>query len=243
MNDGLYQFIVGTLDLFLWGGELIGEENLPRRGPAVFIANHHEAAGPIAAACSIPLRLYTWSVADMVDEEKAAAWLKWDFVERTLHLKPPVSAWVAKGLSKITVPLLRSLGCIPVYKGEYERMVETLRLSMDVLRQGKFLLVFPEDNMLPKDPETKMASFQRSFARLGELYYEETGQRLEFYPVAVHPKGYVLVGKAVAFNPLNPVGQERHRLKDLMEDTVRAMYLQVENKVGGEVGALTPQHK
>jgi len=243
MQDGLYQFIVGVLDLFLWGGELVGEENLPRRGPAVFIANHLEATGPIAAACSIPLRLYPWSVADMVDKEKAAAWLKWDFVERTLHLKPPASVWVAKVLSRITVPMLRSLGCIPVYKGDYERMVETLRLSMDVLRQGKFLLVFPEDNMMPKDAETQMQPFQRSFARLGEMYYEETGQRLEFYPVAVHPEGYVVVGKAVAFDPLNPVGLERHRLKDLMEDTVRAMYLQVENKAGREVSALTPQHK
>jgi hypothetical protein len=75
------------------------------------------------------------------------------------------------------------------------------------------------------------------------MYYEETGQRLEFYPVAVHPTGHVVVGKAVAFDPLNPVGLERHRLKDLMEESVRAMYLQVENKAGGEVVALTPQHK
>ncbi|MGA2489100.1 MAG: hypothetical protein ABSF99_02780 [Anaerolineales bacterium] len=243
MKDGLYQFIVGVLDLFMWGGELVGEENLPRHGPAVFIVNHHEAIGPIAAGCSIPLRLYPWSVADMVDEEKAAAWLKWDFVERTLHLKPPASAWVAKWLSKITVPLLRSLGCIPVFKGDYDRMVDTLGLSMDVLRQGKFLLVFPEDNMLPANPETGMRPFQRSFARLGEMYYQETGERLEFYPVAVHPAGYVKVGKAVTFNPLNPVGIERHRLKNLMEDTVRTMYLQVEHEPGSEVAALTPQHK
>jgi len=243
MKDGLYQLIVGVLDLFLWGGELVGEDNLPRRGPAVFIANHHEATGPIAVACAIPLRLYAWSVADMVDEEKAAAWLKWDFVERTLHLKPPASAWVAKWLSKITVPFLRSLGNIPVYKGDYDRMVDTLRLSMDVLRQGKFLVVFPEDNMPPPDPLTGMRPFQRSFARLGEMYYEETGERLEFYPVAAHPSGYVTIGKAVAFNPLNAVGIERHRLKNLMEDTVRTMYLQVEYKTVSEVAALTPLHK
>jgi hypothetical protein len=243
MKEGLYQFIVGVLDLFLWGGELVGEENLPRHGPAVFIANHHEAAGPIAVACSIPLRLYAWAVADMVDQEKAAAWLKWDFVERTLHIKPPASAWVAKRLSKITVPFLRSLGCIPVYKGDYDRMIDTLRLSMDVLRQGGFLLVFPEDNMLPADPVTGMRPFQRSFARLGEMYYGETGERLEFYPVAVHPSGYVIIGKAVAFNPLNAMGLERHRLKELMEDTIRTMYLEVEHEPGSEAAALTPQHK
>ena len=116
--------------------------------------------------------MYSWVVADMVDEERAAAWLKWDFVERTLHLKPPTSAWVARRLSRITVPFLRSLGCIPVYKGNYDRMVDTLRLSMDVLQQDKFLLVFPEDLLLPADPETHMKPFQRSFARLGEMYNE-----------------------------------------------------------------------
>lgn len=243
MRDGLYQFIVSTLDLFLWGGRLVGEENLPLRGPVVFIANHHESLGPIAVYCSIPLRLYSWSVADMVDKEKAAAYLKWDFVERTLHLKPPTSAWVAEAISNISVPFLRSLGCIPVYKGEYDRMAETLRMSMDILRQGRFLLVFPEDSLLPADPETNICPFQRSFVRLGEIYYAETGERLQFYPVAVHAKGVVMVGKPVAFDPLNRVGLERSRLKDIMEKSVHAMYLQLERGSSGEAIPLTVQHK
>jgi hypothetical protein len=243
MNDRLYQFIVGTLDLFLWGGQLMGEANLPHKGPAVFIANHLEAVGPIAMYCSMPFRLYTWTVADMVDKEKAAAYLEWDFVERNLHLGPPLSAWVARGISNISVPFLRSLGCIPVYKGLYDQMVDTLRLSMDILRQGKFLLVFPEDSLLTKDPETNIAPFQRSFARLGEMYHAETGSRLEFYPVAVHPKGVVMVGKPVAFDPLNRPGLERSRLKDIMEDSIRSMYLQVESRTAAESAALTPQHK
>ena len=239
MKDGMYHFIVSVLDVFLWGGELVGEELLPRGGPAVIIANHLEALGPIAADCSIPRRLYAWTVADMVDEEKAAAWLKWDFVERTLGLKPPVSAWVAKWLSKITVPFLRSLGCIPVYKGDYDRMADTLRLSMDLLRLGRFLLVFPEDYRLPADPVTGMKPFQHSFARLGEKYFAETGERLGFYPVAIHPSGYVMVGKVVTFNPTYAVGTERQRLKCLMENAVRNMYMQMEE--GDSSNMLTPQ--
>jgi 1-acyl-sn-glycerol-3-phosphate acyltransferase len=244
MKDGTYQLIASLLDLFLWGGELVGEENLPRRGPAVFIANHLDATGPIATVSSIPLRLHPWMVADMMDRDLAPAWLQWDFVERQLHFRPPASRWFAAALARLVVPLFYSLGCIPVYRSDYERMqATTLPMSMEVLRQGKFLLVFPEDNRLPLDPTTKMAPFQHTFVRLGENYFEETGERLPFHPVAIHPSGYVMVGKAVAFDPLNPAGLERHRLKDLLEDTVRAMILKMENASGGEVGALTPQHK
>ena len=239
MNDRTNHFLMRVINLFLWGGEMVGQENLPPRGPAVFIANHLEAIGPIAAYCSIPLRLYAWTIADMVDEEKAADWLKWDFVERTLELQPPVSAWVAKGLSKITVPLLRSLGCIPVYQGDYDRLADTLQLSMDVLRQRKCLLIFPEDNRLPEDPVTGMKPFQHSFARLGEKYFAETGGRLEFYPVAIHASGYVMIGKAVTYNPCYAVGAERQRLKGLMENAIKTMYMQMENEDSSNM--LTPR--
>jgi hypothetical protein len=230
MKAKMNHFLMRVLNLFLRDGEMIGEENLPRSGPAVFIANHLEAVGPIAAYCSIPLRLYAWTVADMVDENKAAAWLQWDFVERTLELKPPVSVWVACGLSKITVPFLRWLGCIPVFRDDYDKLADTLHLSMDVLRQGKCLLIFPEDNWLPAEPVTGMRPFQHSFARLGEKYFVETGERLEFYPMAIHASGYMMVGKVVTYNPNYAVGAERQRLKRLMENAIKTMYMQMENE-------------
>ena len=239
MQNSTYISLMRVINPFLWGGKLVGQENLPLGGPAVFIANHLEAVGPIAAECSIPVRMYAWIVADMVDWEKAAAYLQWDFVERTLELEPPLSNWVAKGLSKITVPFLRSLGCIPVYRGEYDRLADTLRMSMDVLRQGESLLIFPEDNQLPADPVTGMGPFQHSFARLGEKYYAETGERLEFYPVAIHASGYVMVGKVVTFNPNYAVGAERQRLKRLMENAVKTMYMQMEEEDSSNM--LTPQ--
>jgi hypothetical protein len=241
MNDGMYNLIVGTLDLFLWGGKLIGEENLPRRGPAVFIANHHDATGPIAAACSIPLRIHPWVISHMMDKELAPIWLQEDFTERQLHLKPPASRWLAEALCRIAVPLFYSLGCIPVYANDYERMRETLDRSMDVLKNGEFLLVFPEDYRLARDPVTRMQPFQHSFVRLGERYYADTGERLEFYPVAVHPAGYTKVGKVVAHNPLNSIGQERRQIKDFMESTIRAMYFELEGDVSS--GILSPVKK
>ena len=45
MGESLYNILVWALDSFVWDGDLLGEDNLPERGPAVFIANHLEAAG------------------------------------------------------------------------------------------------------------------------------------------------------------------------------------------------------
>jgi len=112
---------------------------------------------------------------------------------------------------------------------------------MEVLREGKFLLVFPEDYRLPKDPVTKIQPFQHSFVRVGERYYAETGERLEFYPLTIHGTGNLVVGKPVVFNPLNQVGAERRRLKELMEDSISAMYMNLEG--GNASGALSAERK
>jgi hypothetical protein len=236
-NSVFYWFMAGLLDAFYWGGELIGYDNLPDKGPAVFVANHLEAVGPIGVACSIPKRLYPWSIADMVDPELAAEYLRWDFVERTLKLKPPTSMKVATALSKVTVPMLRGLGCIPVYKG-YENMQKTWDISLPLLLQEKFLLVFPEEISMPMNPVTRMRPFQKSVARLGEMYYEKTGKRLPFYPVAVHASHKVKVGEPVFYSPLTQAGKERHRIKDFLEEEISRMYLQLDGQES--LSVLTP---
>lgn len=227
--DIFYWFAVGMLDALYWGGILEGYANLPRRGPAVFIANHLGPRGPIGAVCSIPRRLYPWIIGDMLDAALAGEYLRKDFVEPRLGLKPPASVTFSQALSKITVPLLRSLGCVPVYKG-YENMRRTWEASLDLLLRGKYLLIFPEDATLPPDPLTGFNPFQRAFARLGELYYARTQQRLPFYPVAVHLSHRVRVGEPIRYNPLNPAGMERTRIRNLLEATIRRMYLDMEHE-------------
>jgi hypothetical protein len=237
MNDHAYHLLTGVIDFFLWGGELIGEENLPRQGPAVFIGNHLNATGPIAAACSLPMQIHPWAIAYMVDKDLAPAWLQADFSERILHLKPPLSRWLAQALCRIAVPLFHSLGAIPVAAGDYQRMEETLRLSMDVLRRGEFLFIYPEDYRLPYDPVTRMQPFQHTFVRLAEVYYGETRRRLSFIPLAAHGAGYLMIGQSVLHDPSNPPGSERRRLKDLLEQTIVRMYLELDAKGKGAEAA------
>jgi hypothetical protein len=224
MNDRAYRLIASLLDAFLWGGELVGVENLPHSGPVVFVANHLGALGPVAVIASLPVRVYPWVIADMLDREKAPNYIQQDFVEPQIHLQPPLSMWLAKQISKISVPLLRSARCVPVYQGE--GLLETFRLSVDLLVKGKSLLVFPEDPDQGKDVSSQMTPFKVGFTRLGEQYYARTARSLLFCPLAVHTESYrVRVGAPIAYNVNNPPRVERLRIKSVLEGNIRALVL------------------
>lgn len=226
MNQTLYRLISRVFQDWIWGGDLLDADNLPEAGPAVMVSNHLGALGPIAVGASLPLEMYFWIHADMLDPRLAPDYLRRDFVEPQLHVPPPVSHWLAKIISKIHIPLLRAAGGIPVYHTT-EGFEKTFRLSVDLLAQGKYILIFPEDPDLPLDPRTNMTPFQKGFTRLGELYFERTRKILPFFPLAVHAESRsVRVGKPIRYNYLNHSASERQRIKSMLELSIHRMLLQ-----------------
>ena len=225
-GDVLYQVLKTLLNVSIWGGELVGDENLSKEGPAIYVANHALALGPIAVYSSLPVHLYTWAIGDMMDHSKAAAYLNKDFVEPQLHIPPPLSMPFSRLLSQITVRLLWSIECIPVWQGEV--LLETYRMSLDYLQKGRSLLIFPENPDLPRDEQCNMSPFKKGFARLGEMYYERTKNVLRFYPIAVHPRlRRVKLGRPISFNPNNKPANERVRIKSVLESVIRNMILEM----------------
>lgn len=226
MNESLYRFVSWGFQDLIWGGDLLDADHLPDHGPAVFVSNHLGPLGPIAVGASLPFFLHPWIHANMLDPRLAPDYLCRDFVEPTLHIPPPVSHWVARGISKLHVPLLRAIGGIPVYHTT-EGLRETLRLTTDLLAQGRYILIFPEDPDLPLDARYNMRPFKKGFTRLGELHFERTGQSLAFYPLAVHAeKRTVRVGDPIRYNRLLHPAAERQRIKSMLELSIHRMLLQ-----------------
>ncbi len=224
MADGIYRILRTGFQLLIWGGEVRGLEKLPEHGPAVLVANHLGALGPIAATASLPRRLYPWIISDMLDSAKAPEYLRVDFIEKELHFRPPLSLWLAKMLCKIAVPLLRSVGCVPVYP-DPEGLRGTIEQSLDLLTQEKFLIVFPEDPAQPPDTKLKMSPFKKGFTRLGELFYQRSGKSIWFYPLAIHAgQRLVQVGGPISYNPLTPQVVERLRIRNMLESMIHQMY-------------------
>jgi len=224
MINLVYWTTVFFMRAFYWDGKFIGGKELPRDEANIFVCNHLAADGPIGCYCSFPFELHSWLIADMVDPALAEDYLRVDFVERSLHVRPPASTRVAHWLMKIAVPYLRAIHCIPVYK-DYDGFQTTLQMTVERLKAGNQVLIFPEDSAQPLDQVFKMAPFLKGMARAGELFYEQTGKRVAFYPVCVHESKQVRIGEPIRYSPLNAPNVERQRIKNYLEGAIRALYL------------------
>jgi len=225
-GNALYWSLARMLDWFVWGGEVVNPEALPDEYPVVFISNHAAALGPIAVTSTLPVRVYPWVISDMVDPDKAAEYLRKDFVEPQLHVPSHMSREVSRLISQASVRLLRAIEGIPVRQGD--ALHETYRVSVEYLLQGRNLLIFPEDPDQPRNALYGMTPFKKGFARLGEMYFERTSKILRFCPLVVHPEERkVKVGTPIAYNPFNEAVRERVRIKHALESTIHDLYLSI----------------
>jgi 1-acyl-sn-glycerol-3-phosphate acyltransferase len=218
----LYRSLAWLLGHTLWRGELRGGGNLPGRGPAVIVANHAGALGPIALCVSLKPRLYPWVISEMLDLDRAAPYLRRDFTTRELRLSGRTSTAVSVVLARIAVGLLQTIQCIPVWSDK--KVLSTYRQSSDYLERGRILLIFPEDPTQAPHAETGMRPFKPGFARLGRLHFSRTGQRLPFLPAAVSGTNRtVQLGAPSAFDPGRTGGREHLRITGELELAIGAM--------------------
>lgn len=225
MSDFRYAVFARIIGRIFWRGQVLGAENLPQTGPGVFVANHLGPNGPLGVICSIGLRFYPWARAEIVDPELAPEYMRLDYIEPVLKLRPPLSVLASRAIARISVPLLQGLDCIPIHKGNYDAVQAALQDSLFLLESGNIILVFPEDADRALDPRTKMRPFSTGFTRMGAMYYAAAGEILQFYPAAIHDSRRVMVGEPVVYEPGNQDGRERHRLASVLESKITEMYL------------------
>jgi 1-acyl-sn-glycerol-3-phosphate acyltransferase len=224
MEDGLYKILstLGTPFRYsVSGQDHISKEDIP----AIFVSNHAKEAGPISIMLSFPLRLYPWTVSDMTEPELAPKYILDDFVKPRLHLDGIAGHAVSSLLTKLTVPLINGLGAVPVHKHS-GNLARTFKRSMELLREGKSLLIFPEDPNAPADELTLRQPFMGGFALLAQKYYGETGRNLPIYPIAVEPNSKSIgVGSSEHLDLSLEGGLARQELAHRLEERVGALYL------------------
>jgi 1-acyl-sn-glycerol-3-phosphate acyltransferase len=226
MSDNVYNAVRLLGSPFSY--RCVGLEHVQGKGPAIYVANHLGATGPIQAILSLPVRLYPWIIAEMADFGRAPRYLYDDFVHPTWRLRGWHGRVVAALVSRIAVWLIRGVGCIAVDRNR-GRFMDPFRRSLALLSEGRNLFVLPEDSKAPPDPETGICPFLRGFILLCPLYEALNGDRLPVYPVAVSSRCRVVsVGAPLYYEARGRRRDDILRLGGRLEQTVREMYRDLE---------------
>ncbi len=130
-------FIRGVVGL-----DVVGQRNLPKRGPAIIAANHNSHIDIMLLLCLFPAR--------------------------SLHLVRPVAAAdhflkgsVSRWLS------LKIIGIIPVKRRGIRRGDDVLGGCKEALAREEILIIFPEGS---RGEAEEMADFKAGIARLAEAF-------------------------------------------------------------------------
>jgi 1-acyl-sn-glycerol-3-phosphate acyltransferase len=222
MNDYFYKKLQIVFSIF-WRCRVINKENIPSPGPAVLVSNHLGSYGPIAVLSGMPVRLYPWVEHQTADWKLSPDYLRRDFVEPELHFKPPLSHLAAWLIAWACVLLMKIIQVIPVYEKSMKLTI-TWKRSLELLKQKKLLVVFPENSSVPLNEV--MNEFDQGFIGLAPLYHQKTGKVLKFFPVAVHKGAKAIkIGQPVAYNPQKSIASERERIKKALQASITKMYL------------------
>ena len=195
--------------------ELSGTENLPDE-PCVIVSNHAQALGTIAAELYPPRPHYIWCTGEVLNRKELPDYVMMDW----WHMKPKATRWLYRLFSHLIArPLsyvLSHAHTIAVYHDA--RIVTTFRRSMELLKAGADIVIFPES----REPYNGLIwKFHEHFPDLAKLYYRRTGTALCFVPMYIAPRlNRICFGEPIRYDPDAPDDEERARICTAMMDAI-----------------------
>jgi len=199
-----------------------GRENVNAL-PGIFVFNHREVYGPIAAVVFLPYDMRPWILDKMIDKQQITTHM----YEGTFSHIKWLPVFMRKGLTKMLSPLvvwaLSSFEPIPVYRGTARSVLKTFEMSIECLQSGDSILLFPENPEERYTDSKQVNDFYRGFANLGRLYYKRTKESVTFYPVYASRRGRELrIGESVKYDPANG-RQEEGRIVETLQQRMREL--------------------
>ena len=220
--------------------KLQGTENirLDDGNPIVFLCNHGEIYGPVAAIAWMPVPARPWVISRIaVDKDEVTAYLyRYTFQDLAWMPKPlrrPV-AWLA---GRFLAGCMRQLESIPVYRDKPGQLMKTFRASVEALQSGDNLLIFPENpNALAQDhgyERDGVGELFAGFAMLGQIYHARTGKDCRFVPMFCSKDTHTLTfAPEIVYDAAADPEEERHRIADLCAAEMRRIWEEEKRKAG-----------
>ncbi|MDP2891701.1 MAG: hypothetical protein Q8O09_01005 [Bacillota bacterium] len=204
--------------------KVFGLSTVPKDRPAVFVANHAGAYGPVAMITSFHRRFRPWVISNMCSLRTAPAHLAKDLFPAKTRVGKAFSFLISAIVAPLAVLVMYAVEAIPVYKDA--RVITTFNKSLRTLLGGTNVLIFPEND----EPFSEYTNnFSGGFLYIARRYYEETGRRLEYYPVFASSKYHAIkVGTPLTYDPSDDFAQQKVRAANYLRDSVTCMARELE---------------
>ncbi len=216
------------LHLKLHGREKIDHTHFP----SIFVCNHGIFYGPISAVIYLPTYFRPWIDRKMLNRTEAAEEMYRRFVYRIPLLSSGAKHWIARALARPVVWGLNSCNPIPVERDNLRNVMSTFGLTIDALKEGDNVLLFPErpHRAVMGDRETvvhetdTVGAMFTGFANIGKMYYEATGKALRFYPLYTNKRTRTLrIGDPITFDSTAPNKEEKQRIATTLRARMLAL--------------------
>lgn len=216
----LYNFLKGTLNLFtpkmktIWEVPFVDE-------PCVFVGNHAGAFGPIDMACKFPLteKCHIWFNAAMAEPKEVPAYVRQDYWWKPgCRMEWLYNATLPYMAAAIIPPILKSVPeSVPVYHDN--RVVTTMRKSLRYLKQGEYLVIFPEQ---PSGFQAHHDWINTGWLNVAPMFYKLTGKALTFYPVHIDYKKHEFrVAAPIKFDPERTLEEQTEEIVAVLAKGLR----------------------
>ena len=214
----MYKILFFFINLFFPRMKIYGMDNLPEEA-CILVGNHSQMTGPLLSELRLDIPHETWCAGPLMVWKEAADYAFtdfWSFKPRWTHPFFRLLSWLIR---PIAVCLFNNAHTIPVYHDT--RLLSTYRESIEKLRAGSSMVIFPEKN---ERHNNILYAFQDKFVDLARFYYKKTGEALCFVPLYICPKRKTLYfGKPTRFDPSAPIAAERERICGYLSDSITDM--------------------
>lgn len=146
-----------------------GRENLPSRGPAVFVCKHQSWVDLFAISSSLPIHPY------YIAKQELFTNILGDFHGKGL-------AKIGKFASSLTNECLVNFKAIPVDRDIPQKMLSSFKVMKDIIfcRKG-FLVLFPEGKIV----KGEVGEFKSGIIEMIVRFQRQAGDSVAFLPVGI----------------------------------------------------------
>lgn len=191
--------------------KLIGLDNWKSNSdtPCIFVCNHGEIYGPVVTTLYLPFPYRPWVTNEVLERDAIVDRVCNGALKYKPIFHPRIDRFLVSHIAApIMIRVLGGVNPIPVYQDDPHKLISTFRKTVQAMKDGDNVLVFPEDSSTSPNgryAREGVSEFFTGFVMIAQLYHRQTGRCPLFVPIYANRKARTITFcQPVRYQPEDP---------------------------------------